>query len=109
MTFANTDVTDLISLVGVEEVLGDLRFENNQQLMSLIDLMALTKIGGSLVVTDNDNLTDVKIPSLVHIGADLIITDNVGLCQTTVDGFANQVSLTVDGTSSFDLGNDGCN
>merc|ERR1711977_522032 len=79
------NVTDLTPLSGLKHIKGgklDVSYTTN--LASLAPLENLEVVDGDLVISDNEALTDVSLPSLTEVGRDLRVSDNDVLASVSL-------------------------
>lgn len=86
-TYVIDNSVDAALLAGVEMITGDLRINNGVTALELPDLI---EVQGSIVITDNDTLGFVSLPSLTTIGGTL----DVEYTETLADlgGFSSLTS-----------------
>merc|ERR1711977_735117 len=79
------NVTDLTPLSGLKHIKGGkLDVSDTTKLVSLAPLENLEVVDGDLVISDNEALTDVSLPSLTEVGRDLRVSDNDVLASVSL-------------------------
>ena len=115
-----SDITDLAPLSSIVHIMGNIRIQQNGQLVNLNALTHLQSIGGYFSVYDNNELITLgDFPNLQSIGKGFSVTNNdtlttlgnfpaltsVGVGSTTVpsldDEVRNNVSMVVENNSNL--------
>ena len=79
LTIAGSNITNLTPLSNITDIIGNLRIQQNEQLVNLNDLNNLQTIGGGFFVSSNALTTLGNFPSLQSIGGSVSVIDNAKL------------------------------
>ncbi len=91
----NAQLTALSGLAGLSSV-GTLRLEHNPALTDLSDLAALTQVEGDLEIRSNDALSSVAELALTGVGGRLVVVINPSLLQTEAVAWGAKIEVGID-------------
>ncbi|KAI8145461.1 hypothetical protein BJV82DRAFT_511641 [Fennellomyces sp. T-0311] len=89
-----------VSLQSLEKVNGDLSFISNK--FPSLELSNITVVGGTLTLSNNNQLEKLEVPELRRLGGALSISNNTQLAH--IEAFSNleEIDGSLDLTGSFD-------